>query len=189
MASGESAQREEVEKLRGRCRVIVVNTSYQLAPWADVLYAADRRWWEVNAAGVREFAGLKVGADREMALRLKIACISILGEGGNQPHRITVEKPGVIGHGGNSAFQALNLAVQFGSRRILLLGVDFCGEHWHGKHEAPLRNPREAVMMKWRERLDEQAPVLCDLGVTLINCSRKSRLTAYPKMTVDDALG
>mgnify|MGYP001617909464 CR=1 FL=1 len=30
------------------CRVIAVNNAYELAPWADILYFADRHWWECN---------------------------------------------------------------------------------------------------------------------------------------------
>lgn len=45
LACGPSLTQETVEKLRGR-RVIAVNSSVYMAPWADVLFFTDAGWFE-----------------------------------------------------------------------------------------------------------------------------------------------
>jgi hypothetical protein len=106
-------------------------------------------------------------------------------------NEILTDDPGVVGDGGNSGFQALNLAVQFGAQKIILVGFDMRldrGTHWHGRHPPGLNNPNEHNMVKWRKVLDGSAAHLQALGVTVINASPLSALTAYPKMTFAEAL-
>lgn len=157
-----------------------------LAPWADVLYAADSRWWDSYKKDVADFAGMKVGPDLPALAAYKILRVKLHDEESPAAIAISLE-PGVIARGGNSGFQALNLAIQFGTKRILLFGFDLTGEHWHGKHPEPLKNPRPQTLDKWCARLDAQAPRLAAIGVEVINVSNISKLTAYPKMNVDAA--
>lgn len=182
VASGGSANAADVALLRGRVRVAVVNRSWELAPWADLLYGADARFWHCYPAA-REFAGLRVSADADVPKQWGVQTVTVRGE-----HAMLTETPGTIGHGGNSGFQAVNLVAQFGAPVLLLLGLDYRGEHWHPAHPAPLRNPRPQSFDKWRARLDAQAARLRALGVMVINCSPTSALTAYEKMPVADAL-
>lgn len=177
----------EVDKLRNRCRALVINSSYRLAPWADMLYAADRRWWEQNPAALA-FAGLKVTSRDHVAKRHGIHNVDVIGEADAQAHRFYLEIPGVVGHGGNSGFQAFNLALQCRPRGAILLGFDYCGEHWHEKHLPPLGNPRPQAMDKWRLRLDVQADLIAHLGIEVVNASTISALEAYPKMSIEAAL-
>lgn len=181
-ACGASLNAADLELLRGRCRVVVINRAFELAPWADVLYAADGRFWQQYPAA-QTFAGLKVTADAAVAKRFGLNKVSVNGH-----HKVALEPVGVLGHGGNGGFQALNLTLQFGARKILLLGLDLCGEHWHGAHPAPLRNPRAPTLDKWRRRLDAEAPRLVALGAEVVNCSMQSALTAYPKMPLVEAM-
>lgn len=102
-----------------------------------------------------------------------------------------VDEPGVIGSGGNSGFQALNLAVQFGARTIVLVGYDYRidqGLHWHGRHKAGLNNPTQHNIARWRRRLDDQAGRLAALGVEVLNASPVSALTAFPKVSLAEVL-
>src|SRR5690349_3855481 len=51
MATGPSLTRDVVTrvaaaKVFGGARVIAINDAYLMAPWADVLYFADPRWWD-----------------------------------------------------------------------------------------------------------------------------------------------
>jgi hypothetical protein len=94
--------------------------------------------------------------------------------------------PGRIGCGGTGGgFQALNLAVQFGSRRIVLVGYDMCIDqalNWHGGHKLGLLNKSVGDVIRWRKMLDAQAPMLASLGVEVLNATPVSALTAYPKV-------
>lgn len=186
IASGPSVTQEIVDKLRGRCRVAVVNNGYEIAPWADVLYAADGRWWDCYQDS-RKFSGIKVTPDAVAAKRYGLNLVSLLGKIDDDADRIAVDRPGSISRGGNSGFQLVNLVTQFGSKRQIWIGFDFVGEHWHDKHPDPLKNPRSHTLDKWRRRLDSNASVLAGLGVEIINVSAISALTAYPKASLDGA--
>jgi hypothetical protein len=115
-------------------------------------------------------------------------------------HRVIVERDqdrllignfGVIGWGGNSGFGALNLAVQFGARRIVLVGFDMRldqGIHWHGAHPQGLNNPQSAYVDRWRRVIDEAAPVLNALGIEVLNASPISALRNYRKVDFVSAI-
>jgi hypothetical protein len=81
---------------------------------------------------------LKVTADRQAAARYGLQLVKV-----SEADRVCMAQAGVIGSGGNSGFQALNLALQFGARRVILVGFDLNlagGVHWHGRTPR-LNNP------------------------------------------------
>lgn len=105
--------------------------------------------------------------------------------------RILVDEPGLVGHGGNSGFQALNLAIQFGARRIALVGFDMRldrGLHWHGPHGRALHNPNERALMRWRRAFAASAPEIAAMGITVVNANPASALTCFPFGTIEDVL-
>ena len=144
MASGPSLCAEDAHKVRdwqraGHGKVIVVNTTFRMAPWADVLYACDGGWWRVYGNEVVEkFAGKRYcyaePGTRYGAKRVRGVC----GVGGLNP---STEK---VNTGGNSGHQAIHLARNMGATRIIMLGFDFAytggRSHWHGNHEGGLGN-------------------------------------------------
>jgi hypothetical protein len=100
------------------------------------------------------------------------------------------DERGVLGWGGNGGFQALNLAAQFGAQKIILLGYDMGlerGVHWHGKHIG-LSNPSVRGLDKWREYLDDCAPALKARGIDVVIGSPNSKLTAFRKQPLEEAL-
>ncbi|MCR5875165.1 hypothetical protein LRS10_13790 [Phenylobacterium sp. J426] len=165
--------------------MLAVNESWRLAPWADVLYACDPGWW-VYRRGVPEYLGLKVTADLGAAETFGLQHVALA----EREHQI-LTTPGRIGCGGNSGFQALNLALQFGAPRIVLVGLDYsasAGVHWHGRHRGHLSNPTAARLAEWARRLDAQAVALAELGVEVLNASPASALTAFRKISLEEAL-
>ena len=188
VASGPTAKKSNLAVLRDRARIIAINESYQLCPWADVLYACDGEWWKLKN-GVPEFHGLKISQDAEACKRFPDVSKIEVDKYSNE---IKLHERGHIGAGGNGGFQALNLAVQFGAMEILLIGYDMrvdLGEHWHKRHYPPLSNPHpHDNMPRWRKALDGAAKVMNSLGVQVVNCSAVSLLQAYPKMTIEEAL-
>jgi len=187
IAGGPSVKGAPLELLRDRIHVIAINESYRLAPWADVLYSCDYNWWNLHK-GARDFAGLRLSHDLRACNEFKLHRVMIEQVGSND---ILMEKPGYVGAGGNSGFQALNLAVQFGATAVMLIGVDCSlehGQHWHGRHPMPLSNPASSNVERWRKAFDGVADRLSGLGVDLVNCSAISTLTRYPKMTIPEAL-
>jgi hypothetical protein len=137
--------------------------------------------------GVPEFPGLKITQDPTAAINFALRRVH-LQKGRNE---LLVEEAGHIGWGGNSGFHGLNLAVQFGAARIVLVGYDMTllnGVHWHGPHAARLNNPTGRALVRWAEILDAQAPLLAGLGVEVLNASPVSALAAYPKVSLEEAL-
>ena len=166
---------------RRKARVLVVNDNYRLAPWADWLYACDGAWWKVYANDVRDtFSGQCWTRDQSAADKYGLHWIRSVSEPG-----LSFDQ-GVIHEGGNSGYQALNLAVHFGARRILLLGYDMGGRHWFGDHPASL-----PVQSNYRIFLDNFATLPNDLaraGVEVINCTRDTALTVFPRSTIEREL-
>jgi hypothetical protein len=188
LAGGPSAP-ELAEQLRGRCRIIAVNLAFRLVPEADVLYGADSSFW-AHYRDSHDFKGLKLSAtpytDKIVA---GLQLVTIKKVDGHSVEGIVEGPIGTIGNGGgNGAFQAMNLAVQFGASKVLLAGVDFTGAHWHRDHPTQLRNPTPAQLDRWRERMDREAPVLREIGVRVINLSKHSSLRAYPHESADSHL-
>lgn len=182
VGGGPSAKGVDLELARGKAKLLAINNSWELAPWADALYACDERWWRANARAV-SFPGLKITQASE--------CPEVV-------HRVLlvsgatiITEPGKIGSGQNSGFQASNLAVQFGATTLIWVGLDMRidqGLHWHGPHQSGLSNPRLERVKRWREYLDGAAGQFARLGVKVINASEVSALRNYPKMSLAEAL-
>ncbi len=173
-------------------RFLTVNNSWRLAPWADALYASDLAWWRANN-GAPEFAGLKVARNPCAAYEFAgVHYVRMLrDQDGSWPDTMVLDEPYTIGAGGNSGFQAINLAVLFGARKIILVGFDMRvdrGSHWHGDHTGGLGNPDSEKIERWRSNLDNAAESLSAAGVTVINASAVSALRNYPKMSFREAL-
>lgn len=177
-ASGPSQRVEDIDAVRGRARVVVINTTWRLAPWADVLYACDLLWWRQERPS---FDGLRV-----------------IGRGQfERCHEIRVDGSArmrfngrSIGGGGNGGFQALNMAALWGARKVILTGFDYAhpGLHWHGRHPAPLTQSNHVTIKNWLSAMEGAAPDLKRRGVRVINASRETALTCFERMDVGAAL-
>jgi hypothetical protein len=105
--------------------------------------------------------------------------------------RLLFDRPGEVGWGGNGGFHALNLACQFGARKIVLVGFDMTlqgGTHWHGRHAPGLNNPKSGSVDRWRAILDDQAWLLSQKGIEVVIGSPGSSLTAYRKLGLQEAI-
>lgn len=164
----------------GAVRVIAINRSYELFQWAEVLYAADSGFWR-EYRDARAFKGWRYSADDSIrSIAPDVTPVTIARDRRTNA-RLTemVRGPvGVVGYGGNSGFQAVNLAAQFGAARILLC-LDYCGKHWHPDHSKRLRNPTPSQLAQWARDLDSQAETLCAWGIEVLNVAPKSALKAY----------
>jgi hypothetical protein len=192
IASGISLTAEDcaqVERWRNGAdrRVIVINTSYQRAPWADVLYACDGRWWEKyhgDLAG--HFAGALWTQDELAAHKFGLHYVRSENSAGLNRAR------GVINQGANGGSQAIGLAYQAGADQIILLGFD-CRDnneigrtHWHGDHPGELQSfPQYDV---WLAKFKPLAKDLRDDGVRVMNATRRTDLLCFPFVSLEKAL-
>lgn len=166
-ASGASQRKTDIGLAFGRAKVVVVNRTWELAPWADVFYSGDRRFFEQH--GDPEFKGLKVTGD-EYRSGYKFADAKKWLPASTWLH--------------NSGAQALVYAVAWGARRVALTGFDMAPGHWHA--ENPNWNPKESTFAKFISGLSALAPDLAERGVEVFNCSRRSALTCFPTAALRD---
>jgi hypothetical protein len=163
--------------------LIVVNATFKLALWADVLYAADMRFWETYGPKIFPSFQGETWSVSEMA-REKfgtywIRCGSDVGFS---------KEADTINGGGNSGHQAIHLAATFGARKIVLLGFDMQRtggkEHWHGKHEGRL--PNGSGFAQWMRSMAYLARDLKARGVEVVNCSRATAMKCFARKTLEE---
>jgi hypothetical protein len=170
LAGGPSLTPEVVERVReAHVRTIAVNNAFRLAPWADILFAADAAWWAEHPDAA-DFAGERVVCEDQRV------------EGA------TFFRP-VLREGGHSALHAACLAEARGAVLVLLFGVDLRDDeptHWHGLHPAPLSNPTPAQFARQRAAWTryEATPT----RPAIANCNPASGLRCFPMLTIDEAL-
>ena len=178
--------REVAEALRGRVRVIAVNNQGiptevngklepALAPWADVLYAADNKWWMHYRDRALKFAGLKV------TLRGGLPFKQVLSL--QQSHKRDFDPRPTHMVSPCSGYGGLHLAVHFGAREVWLCGFDMIAadkrRHWFGNYPSARLNARGNYSM-WLQAFSRLAPVLKARGVTVYNTSAHSALRSFP---------
>ncbi len=190
-ASGPSMAQVDLGLLRRHrsWRVIVVNNTWELLPWADVLYAGDLQWWDRYGKAARSFAGERWTCDPMAAHRYRLQRVT-LREGFG-----LCREPRCVNSGGNSGYQSVNLAWHFGARKIVLLGFDMHrkqGGHWHGEHvrmdgKNMLSAPASHIAV-WRNRFEAMAEDLHAEGVEVVNATQGSALEWFPRRPLAEAL-
>jgi hypothetical protein len=168
VASGPSLTVEDCELVQASGHpIIAVNNSWR-AIEADVLYASDHGWWK------RYVSELTTKAERWSNNRKAVA------DYGCQHFRLA--------QGYNSGLAAIHLAEWFGAARILLLGYDCKATrgalHWHGPH-VRCNNPNEISFRMWQKQFRQTGRYLRE---KVINCSRETALTVFPRSTLEQAL-
>lgn len=147
----------------------MTNTTFRACPWADVLYALDRAWWDKHLDEARQvFAGLLVSPQKVQGGERVVNWV---------PRDRT-----------NSGAMALVLAAYWGVRRIVMLGYD-CQHtggrtHWHGSHPQGLRDAHGVE--NWPAQFGAIVGRLS--GVEVVNASRVSALRMFRRATLEEAL-
>lgn len=161
-----------------------------LCPWADAVYGCDAAWWK-HRKGLPEFSGLKLCWDGNgiHSVYPDVRGVKIArGDKVRYSERLSFE-PGTIGGGGNSGFQALNLAIQFGAKAIALVGFDMSQRgHWYGRNNwAGSSNPDDENFRRWKIAFELAAKELTAHGVTVVNLSSVSALKCFTFRTPQEA--
>ena len=178
LAAGPSMSATVCAALRGRCHTIAVNNVAietvdsatgqlmpALAPWADVLFASDAKWWRHYESKAKAFAGLKLTGSNDLrwpeVKRLQFS-----------PRAPFDERPTHIVMGGNSGYQAVHIAARFGASRILLFGLT-CAKSISGgtirNHPAPCNS--KGRFHQWIRNMQQLAMHLRKRGVEVVNCT------------------
>lgn len=200
LASGPSMSLAVANAVReAGCRVIAVNnqgvatrktdgtTVAALAPWADIMYAADQKWWHANRPEALKFKGRKVTITQNNGTMPKLIdeSVYVLGNGG--PYGFDPRK-NYIKNGSNSGFQAVHLAITLGAKRVLMCGFDLNdtkGSHWFGDHY--WRKSHNPNFKQFIRAFDSSARDMLKVA-EVINCTPGSVLRCFPRMELEDAL-
>lgn len=177
IASGPSAADHDMSVL-DNIDVIAINDSWQLYKKAKILYACDRRWWEYHNF-VPEFKGLKYTQNKGWGEECPKDLIVLESE--NKSGLCKGE--GKIYNGSNSGHQAINLAVNLGYTKLILIGYD-CRvidnkSHWFGDHPGKLnkKSPYDLFI----KAFNVLAMDLKKEGIEVINCSEHSAINCFEK--------
>lgn len=184
VACGPSLTDQDVQKVADAgIKTIVISNAWAKHPNADLMYSCDKKWWDYHYKDVK-FAGLK--CSMQPTIYDDVLYIENAGTKGLSL------RPGFINTGGNSSYQALNIAVQLGVKRVCFLGLDMCAQgnqtHFFGKYPADSKLERTETYQGWINHFNLAAPELEDLGIEVINCSPISALQCFKKMNVDEAI-
>lgn len=92
-----------------------------------------------------------------------------------------------LNYGGNSGFQIVHLAIIWGAERVLLLGYDMgCASpserHWFGVHPGSM--DKKSNYEGWVTDFTLAAKS----GHNIINCSRETALTCFPRAVIQDVI-
>lgn len=183
LASGPSLTVPEAEYARGKAdRFIAVNDTYRLAPWADLLYAADREWWDRHA-GLPTFRGRKATIEPINRAWPGVEVFRNMGTDGLET------TPGGLRTGLHSGYQAINVAVHEGASRIVLLGYDMQpaedgSHHHHAAHPGDVHPSYGRHLPLYHTLV---AP-LAALGIEIVNCSRRTAITAFRRASIWETL-
>lgn len=186
IGGGTSLIQEQIEAVRG-IKTVAINRAYEVAPFADILYFCDREWWldHKDRPAFKAFPGLKVTIDN-LSSQVEDESIHLLRNAGTEG---LSTDPGALHTGRNSGYQALNLLLLAGVRKILLLGID--GQrgadgrtHYHSGHKNPTP---EAAFEVYRRAFSSIENEVKARGVRVLNCSSHSAI-GFEKMSVEQAL-
>lgn len=176
IASGPSLTADDCDKVRPAGHpVIVTNTTFRLAPWADALFGMDMKWWKEHHKEVEAvFTGRRLStshAARAFGAESLYQCPWF-------PHVL------------NSGEGAIALAMAAGAKQVVLLGFD-CQKaggktHWHGDHPKALGNA--GSLGKWPRHFSRIAKKAQQEGCRIVNASRATALTCFPRAELEAAL-
>lgn len=184
IGGGDSLRGFDYSKLDGKL-VIGINQACVYLPNLTAIYWADGDWAAKNDDTLNRHT-CKLRFAGRPNLRGNYATTENMAAGGATLLNIT----GKLGldfdincvRGDNSGSHVINLCVNAGATRIVLLGFDMKVGHWHSDYEFSYS---EDIYQGFLESINSIAPALPE-GVEVINCSLKSNIQVFPKVPFDE---
>ncbi len=182
LASGPSMSQAVADRVRHLPR-IAINDTYRLAIDANVIYASDSMWWRMNPQAI-ECRGIKATIEVVRGIAPNVdERVRVLRNTGRDGFDVN----GTMRTQANSGGVGIQIAVHAKAARVLLLGFDMHGGHWHPPHERPLGNPGPSMFARWIANLTRMAKQLPPT-VEVLNCTPGSALACFPMVSLDEAL-
>lgn len=206
IGGGPSVTEEDLALVAGNktLRSIAINDAYLVAPFADISYFADARWWKWHEDGIEKswpwkhfsregqkevwqnFYGQKCSIENT-GLLVADPAVFILHNYGTTG---LSDRPNGLHTGSNSGYQSINLAYLAGAKRIILLGYDMRFDskgksHSHNGH--PVRVYEDAYV-NYAHKFSSMLPQLNARGIEVINCSLESTINVFRKESLESVL-
>lgn len=168
-------------------KVIGVNDAFLLGTWIDVCWFGDNSWYENREyvrEGLKEFPGLIVTCAPRIFSKPHIKWMTRQHRGG------LTDKPGKVFWNLNSGMSAINLALHFGVKRVVLLGFDMdkdtkLYENWHNNH-----NPKKKShpMDRWLRRWPDIMKDADRFGLEIVNATTITGISedVVPRVKLED---
>jgi hypothetical protein len=179
VAGGPSLRGFDWGWLKGQA-VVAINRAHEVVPNARVLWWSDWRFWEQHEDALRLHRAPIKASFKDRHRRAYPEWVAQYQHNGVNGLEL---KRGWLRHGNNGGHAALNLAIQLGARRIVLLGYDMelaadGADHWHEPH--PWGQMRERTLDKMmKPHFEGIAQDAEELGVEILNANRGSALRSF----------
>jgi len=187
MASGPSLTQQQVDMVKAAgLPTLVCNDSYRIAPFADLVYFADSKWWKwhKDKPEWKTFAGEKCTI-HSSAFQVDDPQVHVLKNLGHEG--LSADSGGIV-TGSHSGYQLVNIATLTQPARVVLLGYD-CSrvngkKHWFGDHPDGTEPPYEAI----RKRYNTMASAAERLKIEILNATPGSKIESFPMVELAGAL-
>lgn len=208
IATGPSLNKEQVDYVKGKARVITINNAYQIAPFTDIQVACNDDWWEhywKEDKVLRELKADKWTRYKHLAWEYSINYIDSIEKQGLS------YDPSLVHINNGSGPMAINFATLYGFKKLLLLGHDMkFAKDYDGKNKKAGSTPRHYFgeypksMQHFPQSLksinkngeiigliknyEAMIPDLNKQGVEVINCTPNSSLKCFKVSTIEKEL-
>lgn len=186
LGGGRSLPVDMVPRLQGRGFVIAVNNAYQIAPFAQMIYWADRPWFEEHHMRLVDHPAEFKVTRCEPHIRHNVKNVRLVEW--DKDAWLSTRTSYVAGM--DSGTNALNIAYLLGARQIVLLGFDMSPVgHWHEGHSKKSAPPPDDIYRtRYVPVLNVMANKLKQDGVEVVNASPGSYLQCFPIAHLSDLL-
>lgn len=176
IAPGPSMQRDDLDALRPVVhKAVAVNCAVFYAPWADVAFATDAVWWRYYGPKIAWFKGKRVSRSY-------------------RSHDVEQWRGKWKRTGGNSGHMAIQYTVDHGATQVAIIGFD--QQKTDGKAHCHADHPRyvggqctnmanAGGIAAWPKAMEATAKDLRERHVEVINLSRETALTCFPRLSVE----
>lgn len=150
--------------------IIAVNNAYKIIPACNFIFSGDYQWWRKN----KQLPEQRDGLITTCKYAAKAYGIQLFQQVYSSLYSSSGEK-------------ALDFALSFNPKYIILLGYDYSlqyGTHFHGPH-IDMPNPSINDIMRFKRSIDTMN---LNLTTEIINCSRVSMITRFKRMTLESVL-
>lgn len=197
LGGGPSLTRDQIDAVHLRkfgvrgtpLRVIAINNAYRVAPWADLLYFCEEKFWRWNRglAEWKSFPGLKVALETAACFAAEPEIKRLRNYG---PSPGLEDARDGLRHGWSSGYAAIGLAALLGARRIVLLGYDMKATadgrtHWHKDY--PIWDPPSVYADRMLAGFASLVVPLRRRGVTVLNATPGSAIECFPRVPLESA--